>query len=256
VKLQDTDYQDFERIIFFLKKKGLIKNMKDLAHKIGYNYSYLSEVKNGKVEFSQQIKTALSKTFGIKFPNKETQNVDQNRYINTESNPVQTFNTKKNTFRSTSELIAMKVPIVPINAFAQYIDEFYQEAKDITFDYSWVEVDSYGKGNYLQFRIKGDSMNGGSINDTPDGAVVLAREIGQHLWSGGLYESQYGHILITNTNILFKDIIECNLEEGWIMCHSRNNSPEYKDFKLWLGQTKDDKPFVRQIFKVIKRNNM
>lgn len=262
ISLQGIDYQDFERVIFFLKKKGFIKNMKDLAKKLDYNYSYLSEVKNKKVEFSEQLKTRLSKTFNIEFPIETVQKPDNLRYIKSsiESNPVEEqveyFKTKNNEFRSFRGLTAMKVPIVPMEAYAQYIDEFYNEAADITFEYGWVEVDSFGKGNYLQFKVSGDSMNGGLIDDTPHGAVVLAREIGRHLWTGGLYKSQYGHILITNSNILFKDIIDFDKEKGVITCHSRNKSPEYTDFKLHLGERNDGQPFVRQIFKVIKRNNM
>ena len=163
---------------------------------------------------------------------------------------VETFETKNNTFRSSGGIITMDVPLVPMKAFAQYIDEFYSEAADITFEWRALQVDQYGKGHYLAFQIEGSSMNSQHIDDTPDGATVLGREIGSHLWSGSLYRSQFGHIIITNRNILFKDIVHHDKETHTVTLHSRNPSPEYSDFKLRLGEC-DEETYIRQIFKVL-----
>lgn len=265
---EDIDNQAFRDLLIFLKKNRFIKNMKDLAVKLDYNYTYLSQIKNDKHPFSLDIRNKILDKFElsldilrVKKPEYIIKSSENSLPYVKESSSIPLgdnldhFKTKNNEFRSLSGLIAMKVPIVPMDAYAQYVDEFYEEANDITFEYGWVEVDSYGKGNYLQFRIKGDSMNGGLIDDTPEEAVVLAREIGQHLWTGGLYKSKYGHIIITNKNILFKDITGFNKKTGYITLHSRNKSPEYSDFDLRLGECEDE-TYVRQIFKVIKRNNM
>lgn len=168
---------------------------------------------------------------------------------------LSTFKTKSNSFKQVNDIIVIDVPVIPIKAYAQYIDEFYNEARDITFERTLLEVDHYGKGTYLSFDVSGDSMNGGLIDDTPDGARVLAREIGQHLWRGGLYKSKYGHIIITNKNILFKDIVECDLDSMKVTLHSRNESPEYTDFTMPLGY-REDLDHILQIFKVQKRYNM
>lgn len=168
---------------------------------------------------------------------------------------VGTFKTKNNTFRTIGKKIAIEVPVIPMKAYAQYVDEFYNEASDITFETAVLEVDHFGKGDYLAFDISGDSMNGGLINDTPDGARVLARQIGQHLWRGGLNQSKYGHILITNKNILFKDITAFSKKDMTITLHSRNSSPEYADFDMALGY-RESEDHIQQIFKVTKRFNM
>ena len=89
-------------------------------------------------------------------------------------------------------------------------------------------------------------MDGGHILDTQDGAIVLARELQKHHWKDGFRDCDYGWILITHHNILFKDIIDFNANTGEITCHSRNPSPEYSDFQLNLNE-------VYEIFKVIKR---
>ena len=247
----------------FISKNNLTQ--REFADVIDYSEEYISKILNGKMpinvkfekRFEHLVKSYSSKSFEQKAIQSSENSVS---YVNESSSiplgdNLDHFKTKNNEFRSLSGLIAMKVPIVPMDAHAQYVDEFYNEANDITFEYGWVEVDSYGKGNYLQFRIKGDSMNGGLIDDTPEEAVVLAREIGQHLWTGGLYKSKYGHIIITNKNILFKDITGFNKKTGYITLHSRNKSPEYSDFDLRLGECEDE-TYVRQIFKIIKRNNM
>ncbi|WP_438710825.1 Aca2/YdiL-like domain-containing protein [Aquimarina muelleri] len=140
----------------------------------------------------------------------------------------------------------MKVQLIPFEAHALYISEFQDAEYFETFDEVTFVVDKIGLGNYKAFKIKGDSMNGGKINDTEDGAVVLGRELQNHHWNDGFRDSKYGWIVITHHNILFKDIIDYDNKKGEIICHSRNDSPEYSDFPL---KTKE----IHQIFKVIKR---
>ncbi|WP_338731732.1 helix-turn-helix domain-containing protein [Mangrovimonas cancribranchiae] len=140
----------------------------------------------------------------------------------------------------------MKVPMIPANAFAKYISDyqdvdFFEDFEEVTFI-----VDKVGKGNYKAFKVKGDSMDGGNINDTEDNAIVLGRELRRDHWKDGFYPAKYGWVIVTHSNILFKDIIGMNAEAGTITCHSRNTSPEYSDFELNLNN-------IHQIFKVTKR---
>ncbi|NQY05775.1 MAG: hypothetical protein HRT68_06105 [Flavobacteriaceae bacterium] len=141
---------------------------------------------------------------------------------------------------------SVAVPLIPFEAHARYLSEqqdadFFDDFESVTFI-----VDKVGFGNYRAFKVKGDSMNDGHIIDTQDGAIVLARELQQHHWHDGFRPTDYGWILITQHNILFKDIIGFDITIGEITCHSRNSSPEYSDFQLSLNE-------VFQIFKVIKR---
>ena len=107
-------------------------------------------------------------------------------------------------------------------------------------------VDQYGKGNYKAFKALGDSMNGGGIDDTKDGATVLARELGRQHWKDGFNDTEYGWIILCKENIFHKDIVDYDSETGDITLHSRNKSPEYSDFTINLND-------CYQIFKVIKR---
>lgn len=141
------------------------------------------------------------------------------------------------------------VDLVPFEAHARYISDDVQEYGE------WERVsfivDRVGRGNYKGFRHKGDSMFNEdlpSFYDTPNGAMSLCRELGRQHWKDGFNPkgSEYGWVIITNKNILHKDIIALNTDTGDITCHSRNTSPEYSDFTINLNE-------VKQIFKIIKR---
>lgn len=165
---------------------------------------------------------------------------------NRRTNPEYIINSSGNIFTETDTGYVIKCEMIPFEAYASYIEAYNDEGALEGFDKVSFNVDKVGHGNYKGFKIKGDSMNGGGINDTPDGAQVLARELGRQHWKDGFRTSQYGWIILSTTNIFHKDIIALNKETGTISCHSRNTSPEYADFELNLNE-------VYQIFKVIKR---
>lgn len=139
------------------------------------------------------------------------------------------------------------VPLVEFSVYAGRVNE-YQEAvmlksfeKEVTFP-----ADHYPKGNYLAFKISGYSMDNEHRNDTPDGALVLARELSNIHWKDGFNDCPYGWIIISKSGMVFKDITSYNQEKGTITLHSRSQSPEFSDFELKLED-------IFQIFKVIKR---
>lgn len=140
----------------------------------------------------------------------------------------------------------IKVKKVPVKAFGSYLSdfqnvEFIEDLEEVTFT-----VDHIGKGKYLCFEVEGDSMNGGGIDDAPDGAELLCRELGKHHWKDGFRESKYGWVIVHKKTVLFKDIKNLNLETGDIICSSRSGLPNHPDFTINLND-------VNQILKVIKR---
>lgn len=140
--------------------------------------------------------------------------------------------------------ILIEVPKIPFSAHASYL-ECYQDEACLAeeFDTITFAVDHIGRGNYMAFTVSGDSMNGGGIDDTTDGAQVLAREIGRHLWND-LHRTKLGVILVTKTGIFHKDIQEYNPETGMLLLTSRNKM--HKAFEYPIND-------VNQIFNVIKR---
>ena len=134
---------------------------------------------------------------------------------------------------------------IPFSAYASYLEVFNDEEKLMNeFSKTVFTVDKVAKGNYRAFDVKGDSMNGGGIYDTPSGAEVLAREIGRHLWLDGFHKTDYGFILLTKSAIYHKDIKNYNKDTGTLTLSSRN--PNEDDFEISIND-------VYQVFNVIKR---
>lgn len=135
---------------------------------------------------------------------------------------------------------------VPVKAFGSYLSDFQsvnylEELEEVSFT-----VDHLGKGKYMCFEVEGDSMNGGNLYDSPDGAELLCRELGKQHWKDGFRDSTYGWVIVHKQTVLFKDITGFDETTGEITCHSRSGLPNHPDFKINLND-------VNQILKVIKR---
>lgn len=173
-----------------------------------------------------------------------SKDVDSNKKSNI-SNDL--LNTNGNKFTEKPDgSFDIEVSLIPFEAYASYLVSVEEATVHQDFERVVFNVDRYGRGHYQAFKINGNSMNGGSINDVPDGALVLGRELGRHLWKDGFRPADHGFVILSKENIFHKDIIDFDTETGDITCHSRNKSPEYTDFKLNLND-------VYQIFRVIKR---
>lgn len=89
----------------------------------------------------------------------------------------------------------------------------------------------YDKGDYLVVRVAGPSMDDGTKYSIPESAEILIKKI--NLESGQSLPIR-GNLFVID----FKDgqdlkqIIEHNVEEGYIVCHSYN--PEFRDYKVMV----------------------
>lgn len=143
----------------------------------------------------------------------------------------------------------MRVPLIPVKAYAKYIDE-HRDAEFVN-DLQEVEfiVDKIGLGRYFAFEIKGDSMDDGSKRSLGDKDIVLARELSADHWKSRLHNDEYPFwIIALDSTIVCKQIIEQDLESGEIVCHSLNPSPEYADFTVSLND-------VRQLCNIVARQS-
>lgn len=94
------------------------------------------------------------------------------------------------------------------------------------------------QGRYIAFRVSGDSMDDGSSEAIPRNSIVSTRELQRHLWTSKLRYKDFPYWVIYSTQSkmpLLKEIIDHNVEEGYIVCHSLNDSPEFQDFKLYMN---------------------
>lgn len=142
--------------------------------------------------------------------------------------------------------IKIEVPLLSEPAYAGKMETFndgyginLEELPTTTF-----KVDQIGKGNYLAFTTKNNSMWNGGGFDTPSGAEVLGREVGKHLWENGFRKTDYGFILLTKNAIYHKDIKNYDKSNGMITLASRN--PDVEDFEISIND-------IYQVFNVIKR---
>ena len=254
--------------------EGLAKNHTDLAQKLGYKKSSFSQIVNGKVNISTSFLNRLV-TFAPILNRKWLVNgegslfISQPKTIHEEAMKGQKsgvhllfeseatyltkshipnifYNTRGNTFTFfPGGKMDIEVFKIPFTAHTAYVER-YQEVQEIREHFSRVEfsVDYFELGYYQAFEVVGDTMNSGNIEDTPNGAEILAKEISRDLWEGGFKTTRYGFVLVTKEHILHKDIAEFNVETGMLSLSSRNLSYAMMEYPI------ED---VYQIFHVIKR---
>lgn len=155
-------------------------------------------------------------------------------------------NKNGNVFELQDGKFRIYVKKVPVKAFGSYLSDyqdpdFFENLDEVEFTASHL-----AKGNYICFEVKGDSMNGGLIDDTKDGALLLCRELGRQHWKDGFRDSPLGWVVVHKDTIVFKDIKEMDMDTGDIVLSSRSGLPQHPNFTVNLND-------VRQIWKVIKR---
>ncbi|MCU7542945.1 S24 family peptidase [Riemerella anatipestifer] len=91
----------------------------------------------------------------------------------------------------------------------------------------------FDSGNYLVVGVYGDSMDDGSSISIPHGTEILIKE---YILSNGekLPIRNNLFVIVSRSGTVFKQIIEHNTEEGYIICRSYN--PKYKDYKILLEE--------------------
>lgn len=226
-----------ERLKHLIENKGITAY--ELSSSTTISESTLSRILNYSTKPNLKTSELLAKYFKVSKEWIITGNSDN------EYEPLENKNGNKFQELPNGKFV-MTVPLVPAKAYASYINEYCDaEFVDGLIEVSFV-VDSFARGNYKAFEIKGDSMNNKDLNDNPDGAHALGRELNRQHWKDGFRDSVYGWIIVHKESIVCKDITVQDMEKGIITCHSRNPAPEFGDFTVELND-------VLQIFKVIKR---
>ncbi len=146
----------------------------------------------------------------------------------------------------------MLMPLAEFNVQAGFLDH-YQDA-DFLMDLSQhgILVDKPVQGRYVAFRVAGDSMDNDTAQAITRNSIVSTRELQRHLWNSKLRYRDFPYWVVYTTQSkmpLLKEIIEHNTQEGYITCHSLNDSPEFTDFRLNI----DD---IQALFYVIDVNRM
>lgn len=205
-------------------------------------------IKNSKSNFTPKLAEKITEKYeNINYPylvsgigkltNDAQEPLPDNVFINTNGNK---FTEKKDGSYDVT------VRHLSFNQYHSYLKSLQSDAHSYDWDEATFCVDQFGKGNYQSFKTYSTSMDGGKLYDTPSGASLLGRELGKHHWKDGFRPSESGWVILTEKNIFHKDITHFDQQKKTIICSSRNNSPEFIDFELYLDH-------IIQIFKVIKR---
>lgn len=227
---------------------------KEFSSILGIAQSYLSELETGRRDISKEVWGKLVDCFGedviLQYKKNNITIIPEAVMIRPVSNDVY-LETKAGVkyYEMENGKFRMRVPLVPFCAYGRFIDETTSNIVQDRETWDEVEfvVDQIGHGSYISFEVKGDSMDDDSRRSFVQGDIVLARELDKVHWKSGLrYEKYPFWVIVLDSTILIKQIVDQNLETGDITCHSLNPSPEYQDFTVNLDN-------VYRIFNVIQR---
>ena len=135
------------------------------------------------------------------------------------------------------------VPVV-LSLFHQRYLRQPQQEQSLSMDFL---LDNFEEGGFMAFEVIGDAMNDGSIQSIPNGALVVGKLIPKEnltLNTSGLLNSTF--VVVGDTRIICKRFTGYNPTKGSIACSSLNNSPEYRDFEIPLGE-------IKQVYQVVKK---
>lgn len=151
------------------------------------------------------------------------------------------FTSNANRLESTGFI---NVPLVHVRAQCGYLNGFGDEGYIETLPSLPVIVDRTYHGKYMLFEAEGDSMDNGTKDSICDGDIVLAREVNRDLWRYKLHIKDWYFIIVHRTEgIAIKKIVDHDVENGTIICHSLNDM--FRDYKVSLDE-------VAELYNLIK----
>lgn len=122
------------------------------------------------------------------------------------------------------------LPYISVNAQAGYLDAYNDKSED---DYL-NEMDvmliakQFEKGKFLVVEVNGDSMDDDSKRAICDGDKLLVKELQKQHWKNKLHFKNNIFVIAEHSGVVVKEIIDHDVENGIIICHSWNPSkPDY-----------------------------
>ena len=206
-----------ETIINYEKGKPIPKSKSEILHKVlESNAAYSKTVKHEEVKFADDFENKNGNRF-IELPNGQ---------------------------------FYMLMPLADFGVQAGFLDNYQDAGFLMDLSQHGILVEKPVNGRYVAFRVNGDSMDDGSSNAITRNSVVSTRELQRQHWTSKLRFRDFPYWVIYTTQNklpLLKEIVEHNTEEGYITCHSLNDSPEFADFSLNMND-------IQALFYVIDVN--
>ncbi len=203
----------------------MIYNNTDFADMIGKGRSYVSEALNGRRNITEQFVLCIADAFPT---------VSRDWLL---TGKGEMLVEDKKTMESNAKMIdtsIVMVPMVPYGARAGsalgYADLF-EEEKNMTYPVYVMPGESLGH-DVAVFHVEGASMS----PKFEDGDVVLAKYLDPSYYKDfrlNIRTHPYW-VILTTEGVIVKNIIDHNVAQGTITCHSAN--PDYDDFTISLSE--------------------
>lgn len=254
-----------------MEKKIAIKIFKELLEVLKMNPNQLSEtIGKNRPQWAYDIlneekNVGISKNIAelicVKFPqiNKSYLLTGEGSLLVKEPNAVEvpienegTFFTETHNGTKFYELpngkYRMEVSLVPWCAYGRFANECGTLEPDKE---EWgkesFQTDKIAHGHYLAFEVKGDSMDDGTRSSFEEGDIVLVRELDRIHWKDGIRFKEYPYwVVVFDSSIRIKQMVNQDMTNGKITFHSLNPSPEYSDFDLDMDE-------IRALYYVLQK---
>jgi len=221
------------RKLLILREKKFL-TQEQLSAKIGLYRQSIIDYEKGKSVPRKQTLQAIADFF----------EVDPKYFLTEEEKNITRVNepelgggyVKEKSNAQYSLLDQVEVPLLEMRAQAGYLRGYKDPEYMESLPKVYVSREFDHGGNFMAFRLGGDSMDDGTKRSFCDNDIVLCRELHQKYWSSKLHLKGLPFAIVHEDGILFKEIISHDVDNGIIRCHSWNPSPEYEDFDLNLSE--------------------
>lgn len=252
-----------QRLNLIIEKVGL--DIPRMANSLGVTKELLYMIQKGSRNISKKLAISLYDVFGIppEFSLGSTKElvVDVNKIEEAKkramsnSKPLGDFDSEHDDGETkfiplTPGWWGMLVELVPEYAKAGYLSSYADPEYIESLPKHYFTVNVLARGKYRAFEITGDSMDNGRVGEAiPDGTIVLAREVGKHLWGSKLHNHKWPNWIFVHRyeGIICKQIAHQDLQTGDLTLRSLNPDRDtYPDIVVNI----DD---LEQIYNVIIR---
>lgn len=207
------------KVIQWLIFCDVIINDHDLAVKLGYKPTYLSQILNSKTNLSDKFIEGLlsldrrvSKDWLVKGVGS----------IFLDYDPVKSM-------APGSRIIA---PLISKFSYSAYIRNYDNEAY-LKVQPFYIAARNYLHGKYVAFEVTCDCMDNKGCNSICSGDIVLGRELERKYWNQQMALNRVYVILHNQRGILIAEIVGIDVPADTISCRYWNPGPEYKE-NFWL----------------------
>lgn len=208
------DLYRVRKVIKWLIFDEKIINEKDLALKLNYQKSYLSQVLNGKVPLADKFIDGLL-------------SMDQriSRYwLETGFGSMFKDTGLRAAINQNSRVTA---PLISQYAYEGYMNNLNNE-EFLKAQPRYVSARNYIQDNYVAFEVSDDGMDDKTSCAFLQGDILLCREIDLDGWKKDMRLPQVYVTVNTENEILISEIIRKDEESQTIVCHQWNPDDEYQ----------------------------